>query len=238
MVNTVIAIKPEKPVAVDSQSPLLAKVKVMQAAAPARSESNRNLQSAAPMYSHVNDDDNEPPFDYDEAYFSPSIAQITTPVSVAVINAPAVPAHVIAPPPPPAPITESKSIKPSGDLPDWAALVQKLDVKGLVKQLAQQSELLVFEDKRIELRCESRALASNAMAVSGMEKALAAYFKDTPKRLKIHIGAVEATPAKVQAQAKEEQSAGAQAIVAQDSTIQALVREFDGMVLPNSIRAI
>ena len=111
-------------------------------------------------------------------------------------------------------------------------------MSGLVKQLAQQSQLVVFADNGIELRCESRILASNAAAVSGMEKALAEYFKDAPKTLKIHVGAVDVTPAKVQAQFKQEQLQGAQAIVAADETIQTLVREFDGMILPNSIRAI
>lgn len=123
-------------------------------------------------------------------------------------------------------------------MPDWTTLVAKLNLRGLVKQLAQQSQLIVFEHNRIELRCESRILASNAAAVSCMEKAIDAYFKDAPKTLKIHVGVVEVTPAKVQAQVKEEQLQGAQAIIAADATIQTLVREFDGMILPNSIRAI
>ncbi|MGL4767819.1 MAG: DNA polymerase III subunit gamma/tau C-terminal domain-containing protein [Formosimonas sp.] len=123
-------------------------------------------------------------------------------------------------------------------MPDWTVLIGKLNLRGLVKQLAQQSQLVVLDETRIELCCESRILASNAAAVSGMEKALAAYFKDAPKTLKIHVGAVDVTPAKVQAQAKEAELQGAQAIIAADATVQAIVREFDGMILPNSIRAL
>ena len=205
---------------------------------PVRPERVNNTSSimSPDVYSN---DDNEPPFDYDEAYFSPSIESVA-PIKVAapVESAVSAPKKVISPlEAKVTPIAASEPIMLSEDLPDWTTLVQKLDVKGLVKQLAQQSELLVFEDKRIELRCENRALASNAMAVSGMEKALAAYFKDAPKTLKMHIGTVQATPAKVQAQIKEVELAGAQAIIAQDPTIQALVREFEGMILPNSVRA-
>ena len=114
----------------------------MQAAVPVRPERVNNTSSimSPDVYSN---DDNEPPFDYDEAYFSPSIESVA-PIKVAapVESAVSAPKKVISPSEAKVtPIAASEPIMLSEDLPDWTTLVQKLDVKGLVKQLAQQSEL-------------------------------------------------------------------------------------------------
>lgn len=127
---------------------------------------------------------------------------------------------------------------PAEGLPDWMGLIQKMHLKGLVKQLAQQSELLSFDEHLIELRCENRALASNVMAVTGFEKALDAHFGASHRKLKIHVGAAKASPAKVQAQVRAEQQSAAELEINNDATVQALVNTFDGMVLTSSIKAL
>lgn len=210
----------------------------------APTESVKAKQIALKDSGRIDEYESEMPV-YDEAYFSGqgfeqpmlersassnSALQMTQVIEPQKVNSPAQAVKTVQPV-----RHENQQI---GDLPDWSALIAKLNVRGLVKQLAQQSELLVFDEHHIELRCENRALASNVVAVSGMQKALSAYFKEAPKSLKIHVGSVSATPAKVQAQVKEAELAGAQAIIAKDATVQMLVREFDGMVLPNSIKAI
>jgi hypothetical protein len=214
------------------------------------------LKSASPAvsaaYEYTDEYGSEPPPEYDDSYFSsmtsgdaslrpvaasPVFAAkpqaVTRPKALGVATSSAKQSLNTT-----ATAVRSETVIKSAHLPDWTELITKLNVRGLVKQLAQQSELLVFEEKRIELRCENRALASNVVAVSGMEKALAAYYKDAPKTLKIHVGSVAATPAKVQAQVKEAELVTAQSIIAQDATVQALVREFDGMILPGSIKPI
>lgn len=123
-------------------------------------------------------------------------------------------------------------------LPDWASLIDKLHLRGLVKQLAQQSELVLFDERRIEICCENRVLAVSSAAILGMEKALNAYFKDAPKSLKIHVGSVASTPARAQATVKATELKTAQEAVAENQTVQNLIKEFDAMVLPNSIRSI
>ena len=120
---------------------------------------------------------------------------------------------------------------------EWANLVDKLHVRGLEKQLAQQSELMVFNEKNIELRCENRMLATSPIAVSGLEKRLNAYFTDQKRHLKVHLGSVAATPASEKAQARALELEGAQKLVAEDPTIHALIRELDGMLIPSSVQA-
>jgi hypothetical protein len=124
----------------------------------------------------------------------------------------------------------------SDTLPDWGVMLQKMQLRGLVKQLGQQSELIELADNLIKIRCENRSLASNVVAVSGLEKALNLYFKDAPKRLEIQLGQAAETPAKAQVQVKQKQLEKAQSIIANDLTIKALIHEFDGMILPNSIK--
>lgn len=120
---------------------------------------------------------------------------------------------------------------------EWTSLVDKLHVRGLEKQLAQQSELLLFDEKIIELRCENRMLATSPIAVAGLEKRLNAYFTDQKRRLKVQLGSVVATPASEKAQARAVELEGAQKLVADDPTIHALIRELDGMLIPSSIQA-
>lgn len=199
------------------------------------------------------ENDNVPPFDYEDVYFDEvNHAERGSSISPSVVSDEPAPRKISKFAPPPRVTTVkasdilSKSVTPlndvhiaqSDDLPNWEKLIDKLHLRGLVKQLAQQSELLVLDEHRIEIRCENRVLAVSNAAVSGMEKALNLYFKDSPKTLKVHVGVVAVTPAKVQATVKAVELKGAQEIVAQNETVQALVKEFDGMVLPNSIRAI
>lgn len=181
----------------------------------------------------------EPPFDYAEEFNRASVDEV----------APKVISKFAPPPPEPKPATVAPTKKPvaavepvqierSANLPDWASIVEQLKPKGLSKQLAQQSELLVFDDARIELCCENRSLASSVPALRGLEKSVDALYGKGTKKLMVHIGTATTTPAKVQATVRAEQLSAAEDLIANDATIQALVREFDGMILPSSIKAL
>ncbi|MGB5109873.1 MAG: DNA polymerase III subunit gamma/tau C-terminal domain-containing protein [Formosimonas sp.] len=155
-----------------------------------------------------------------------------------------------APPPPerkpatvvpakkPEPVAAAVHIEKSDNLPDWSVIVKKLHVSGRTKQLAEKSELLIFDDIRIELRCGIRTLATNQSANKELEKAIHNLYGDNRKKLKIHVGEATNSPAKIQAAAHAEQLSVAENLIANDATIQALVREFDGMILPSSIKAL
>ncbi|TDR31076.1 hypothetical protein [Hydromonas duriensis] len=136
--------------------------------------------------------------------------------------------------------TETTAAESDNALPrpaDWVNLVEKLHVRGLEAQLARQSELVAFTDSTIELRCESRVLSSNPIAITGLEKRLNAHFKDQTRRLKVQQGSVQATPAIEKAQVKAQELAGAQKLVAESPTIRALIQELDGMLVPSSVQA-
>lgn len=120
---------------------------------------------------------------------------------------------------------------------DWSDLIERLHVRGLEKQLAQQSELIDFNDKTIELRCESRMLAHSPVAILALEKRLNAHFKDHQRSLKVQQGNVQATPAIEKAQVRANELQGAQKLIAENSTISDLIQEFDGMLVPSSIQA-
>lgn len=81
-------------------------------------------------------------------------------------------------------------------------------------------------------------LVNNAMAVKGLEAKLNLYFNDSTRTLKVQHGSVQATPATVQAAARQNALEGAQKTIADNDTINALLQEFDGMVVPSSIQAL
>lgn len=216
------------------------------------------------MQQSVGGYDDEPPPDYDDVGFADNYDDYDLPVKAAAPRiapnvrnsdapaakiAPRVPSKLAPPPRPTSAAAPSRVVKKTADLPevnltrsenlpDWLELIHKLRLTGLAKQLAQQSELVIFEESRLEVCCESRVLAGNLVVIKALEAAVNQHYADAPKAVKVHVGKVSATPAKVQAQIKHEELAGAQAIVAQNPTVQALVAAFDGMILPNSIKAI
>ena len=219
------------------------------------------------MQQSVGGYDDEPPPDYDDVGFAdnyddydlpakavapriaPNVHRAQAPAGDGAAVAPRVPSKIAPPPRPTSAAAPSRVVKKTADLPevnltrsenlpDWLELIHKLRLTGLAKQLAQQSELVIFEESRLEVCCESRVLAGNVVAIKALEAAVNQHYADAPKAVKVHVGKVSATPAKVQAQIKHEELAGAQAIVAQNPTVQALVAAFDGMILPNSIKAI
>ena len=123
----------------------------------------------------------------------------------------------------------------------WMEIVPQLGLKALAAQLAKQSELISLSSDSMILRCEKRSLATDEHAVKTLKSALHAYFtqrgQDVPT-LKIEmgeIGQVSQSPQKIMAKQRDDSLADARHIVQQHPVIQAIVHEFDGMILPNSI---
>ena len=124
----------------------------------------------------------------------------------------------------------------------WLEMSACLGLKAYAGQLARQSELTLMTDSAMVLRCETFSLATDEGALKALRAALKTYFTAQGKpvpTLKVEIaelGQVRNSPQKTSAKQRDDSLACAKQAVQQHPTIAAIVREFDGMILPNSIQ--
>ena len=123
---------------------------------------------------------------------------------------------------------------------DWPALAAVLPLRGVVQQLAQQSELIRCEElgeaAQFHLRIPFETLRS-AGAVDKLAAVLSERFGKTI-RVNTEIGTVEQT-ANAQAVAeREERQRQAEENMHSDPFVQALIREFGATIVPGSIKPI
>ncbi|KIF80948.1 DNA polymerase III subunit gamma/tau [Noviherbaspirillum autotrophicum] len=121
---------------------------------------------------------------------------------------------------------------------NWPVLAASLPLRGVVQQLAQQSELLRCdvqgEGAQFLLRIPLETLRS-AGSVEKLTAALTEHF-GKPIRVETEIGAVEHT-ANAQAVAEREaRQRQAEENLQRDPFVQALMREFGATIVPGSIR--
>jgi DNA polymerase-3 subunit gamma/tau len=129
----------------------------------------------------------------------------------------------------------------SSDRPDWHTLMRQLPIKGLVQQLAYQTELQDWADSPAGVRATvvtpMPQLASEA-SVGRLADALTAHF-GKPVKVVIEKGEVEGkTVAKVDAQIHQEKRQNAEQMIAQDPFIQQLEKEFGAKVVGGSVKPI
>ena len=123
---------------------------------------------------------------------------------------------------------------------DWPALVRQLPLKGVVQQLATQSELLGSEEAEhvhiMRLRVPVETLLS-AGSADKLAAALSSYFEKTVK-LETEIGNVTRTAhaASVAEQARRQQLA--EQTLNEDPFVQTLIREFGATIVPGSIKPV
>jgi DNA polymerase-3 subunit gamma/tau len=125
--------------------------------------------------------------------------------------------------------------------PDWHTLMRQLPVKGLVQQLAFQTELQDWNDAATGVRATivtpMPQLASEA-SVARLADALTAHF-GKPVKLLIEKGEVEGkTVAKVDAQIHQEKRQNAEQMIAQDPFILQLEKEFGAKVVGGSVKPL
>ena len=121
---------------------------------------------------------------------------------------------------------------------NWPVLAAALPLRGVVQQLAQQSELLQCEDKGetvlMHLRIPLETLRS-AGAVDKLTAALTEHFGKTV-RVTTEIGAVQQT-ANAQAVAEREaRQRQAEESLTRDPFVQTMMREFGATIVPGSIK--
>ncbi|QWE25971.1 DNA polymerase III subunit gamma/tau [Polynucleobacter sp. AP-Ainpum-60-G11] len=159
-----------------------------------------------------------------------------------VRSAPAASAPAAAKPAAMAPAVSAPTATASAaNRPDWHALMRQLPVKGLVQQLAFQTELQDWEDSPAGVRATvvtpMPQLASEA-SVGRLADALTAHF-GKPIKVIIEKGEVEGkTVAKVDAQIHQEKRQNAEQMIAQDPFIQQLEKEFGAKVVGGSVKPL
>jgi len=129
----------------------------------------------------------------------------------------------------------------SAERPDWHALMRQLPVKGMVQQLAFQTELQDWSDLAAGVKATivtpMPQLASEA-SVARLADALTAHF-GKPVKVFIEKGQVEGkTVAKVDQQIHQEKRQNAEQLIAADPFIQQLEKEFGAKVVGGSVKPL
>ena len=125
--------------------------------------------------------------------------------------------------------------------PDWHSLMRQLPVKGMVQQLAFQTELQDWKDSPAGVKATivtpMPQLASDA-SVARLAEALTTHF-GKPIKIVIEKGEVEVkTVAKVDAQIHQEKRMNAEQMIAADPFIQQLEKEFGAKVVGGSVKPL
>ncbi|MBT8581411.1 DNA polymerase III subunit gamma/tau [Polynucleobacter paneuropaeus] len=129
----------------------------------------------------------------------------------------------------------------SSERPDWHTLMRALPVKGLVQQLAFQTELQDWADSATGIKARivtpTPSLASDA-SVARLTEVLTAHF-GKPIKLTIEKGEVEGkSVAKIDAAIHQEKRQTAEQLIAADPFIQALEKEFGAKVVGGSVKPL
>ncbi len=133
----------------------------------------------------------------------------------------------------------SESSKPLQFNGDWANLVEQLNLRGMVKQLAVNCTLQEKSSNEVKLRLnkENEQLL-NPMMHKKLEEALCSCLQ---QKLKLHIELGDQqieSPAKVIARNQVEQQQSAEALIQQDPMVQALKESFNAKVVANSVKPV
>ena len=141
----------------------------------------------------------------------------------------------------PASATAATPVSNLADRPDWHSLMRQIPVKGMVQQLAFQTELQDWVDSAAGVRATivtpMPQLASEA-SIGRLADALTAYF-GKPVKILIEKGEVEGkTVAKVDAQIHQEKRMNAEQMIAADPFIQQLEKEFGAKVVGGSVKPL
>ena len=120
---------------------------------------------------------------------------------------------------------------------NWRGLVDELKL-GLARALAQHCELVTYDENSISLsvpETQKHLLLPNYQ--DKLSSAIAQYFAKKIK-LEFSIGGSGNTPAKQISAEKAHAQAGAETAIEEDAFVQALLRDFDASIIPNSIKPI
>ena len=154
----------------------------------------------------------------------------------------ATPAPQSAPQSAPQPIAASKSppVTINSEDPDWQTWMKALPVRGLLQQLAFQTELQSWNEKGDAVKATvivgMPQLASKENVLR-LQEALSEYLGKSVTIL-IEAGKANHSIAAVEAKIKQEKQEGAEESIANDDFVKTIQAEFGATVVPGSIRPI
>lgn len=118
---------------------------------------------------------------------------------------------------------------------DWPALVERLKINGLVRELATRSELVAAEGDHFKLRVPIKTLL-DAGTLDRLKAALAEHF-GRPIRVSAEVGSTRGpTAAGLAEQARAEKQKRAEDAIYADPFVRELIENFGATVDPQSIR--
>ncbi|MES2637322.1 MAG: DNA polymerase III subunit gamma/tau [Pseudomonadota bacterium] len=125
---------------------------------------------------------------------------------------------------------------------NWRGLVEKNLKLGLARALAQNCEMVSYDDHSITLRvAESQKHLVSTSYQEKLSSAINQYFGKKIK-LNVEVGNVHEaeiiTPAKQNAEEKATIQSMAEASIMQDSFVQSLINDFEATIIPNSIKPV
>jgi DNA polymerase-3 subunit gamma/tau len=123
---------------------------------------------------------------------------------------------------------------------NWPKLAAQLAVRGVVQQLAQQSELVKCADESHAAIFHLRVPLATLLSAGSADKLAAALTEHFGKtvRVETELGAVRQT-ANAQAQAdRAVRQRAAEQMIQSDPFVQSLIREFNASIVPGSIKPI
>ena len=176
-------------------------------------------------------------------------AQVAAPVKTQPAAAPPVaPEPVVPSATPPSSAAQSIASMPATDLAvapspividDWVAVVGRLKLTGLTRELVQQTELIAHDERSITLRAPIKSLLGSGGTLEKFKQALAQHF-GRPVGVTIEVGVVKGmTMAAVRSDERAARQADAQAIIDADPFVQAVMRDFGGAsVVPGSVKPV
>lgn len=132
----------------------------------------------------------------------------------------------------------SASTSTSG--PDWPVLVKQLNVRGVARQLAMQSELLSFVDDGKAVSIRIRVPVDTLLSAGSKEKLAAALTEHLGKtvRLDTEIGATTVTAHAADVAEEAQRQRHAEQTLQEDPFVQTLMREFGATIVPGSVRPL
>ena len=120
---------------------------------------------------------------------------------------------------------------------NWPALVERLPVQGLPRQLAATAELVAHEGDLFRLRVPNRTLAEGKN-IDRLRDGLSQFF-GRPVRVSVDIGSTAGpTAASLAEQARAERQRRAEEAIRNDPTVRQLIDQFGARIDPDSIRPI
>jgi DNA polymerase-3 subunit gamma/tau len=166
---------------------------------------------------------------------APSVPSVpSVPSAPDATQAPSTPS---APSAPSAPDSAAAAHGPSEPLQisDWPALVTRLPINGLTRELAARSELIGTESDVVRLRVPMKTLADSGN-VERLKSALAQHFNRS-LRVQVEVGTIAGpTAAALADQARNERQKRAEEAIYADPFVKQVIENFGARIDPGSIR--